>query len=1054
MNGPIAWFVENRVAANLLMVLILGAGALAIPKIKREVFPEFDPELISITVPYLGAAPEEVEDGVCTRIEESIQGLVGVKTITSKAAEGLAVVMVEVIEGADPRELVNDIKNRVDAIPSLPDESETPIVQRVIVKRQVINIAVSGLASEKTLKRIGEQVRDEVAALPGITQAELVNARPYEISVEISEEALRRYTLTFDGVTQAIRRSSLDLPGGSIRTKSGEILLRSEGQAYVGRDFERLVLLTNPDGTRITLGDIATVVDGFSESDESSRFDGNPSVLVQVFRVGNQSAIEVSEQVHEYLIEANTRVPEGIQLTAWQDDSEVLVSRLDLLMRNGRVGLVLVILSLTLFLRLGLAFWASLGIPVSFLGALMLMPSLDVSINLVSLFAFIVVLGIVVDDAIIVGENIHRYVEAGIPLKEAAVRGARGVLVPVVFAVLTTIVAFAPLLFIEGAFGQIFRPIPIVVIATLIFSLVESLYILPAHLSRLQTKPLTYIGRIWNHFQGGVAGLLISFRQRCYIPLLEVALRWRYLTIATGVATLTLSLGIWFGGWLKFSFLPELEADNVVALLTMPQGTPKEVTAAVLLHLEKSAEEVRDEVESSGENIFRHILTSLGTQPIHARQGPTAGNLVGGAGSHLGEVNIQLASSEERNFSSKDVADLWREKTGLVPDALELTFTSSLINSGEDINIRLTSPSLDALEVAAGDLKTQLGQYVGVSDISDSLREGKKEVKLKVLPAAETLGFTLFDLSRQVRQAFYGEEAQRIQRGTEEVKVMVRYPTKERRSLDSLKQMRVRSPAGDEVPFSTVAVSELGRGPESINRVDRQRAVTITANVDETRNNANEIISDLEMDYLPRLSQKHIGLRYSFEGEQKNQWETLSSLREGFTVAILLIFALLAIPLRSYIQPLIIMSVIPFGFVGAIIGHLIMGLNLTIISIFGIVALAGVVVNDSLVLVDHINQRRKEGWLLEDSVREAGRSRFRPILLTSVTTFLGLTPLIIEKSIQAQFLIPMAVSLAFGVLFSTFIVLLLLPAAYLVMEDILGLSDSIFSKKGLYESLH
>ncbi len=1047
MNGPIAWFVENRVAANLLMLSILGAGVLAVPKIKREIFPEFDPELISITVPYLGAAPEEVEDGICTRVEESIQGLVGVKTITSNAAEGIAVVMVEVIEGADPKELVNDIKNRVDAIPSLPDESETPIVQRVVVKRQVINIAVSGLAPEKTLKRIGEQVRDEVAALPGITQAELVNARPYEVSVEISEDALRRYALTFDGVTQAIRRSSLDLPGGSIRTASGEILLRSEGQAYVGRDFERLVLLTHSDGTRISLGDIATVVDGFSDSDESSRFDGQPSVLVQVFRVGNQSAIEVAEQVHQYLTEANTRVPEGIQLTAWQDDSEVLVSRLDLLMRNGKVGLVLVILSLTLFLRLGLAFWASLGIPISFLGALMLMPSLEVSINLVSLFAFIVVLGIVVDDAIIVGENIHRHVESGIPLKEAAVRGARGVLVPVVFAVLTTIVAFAPMLFIKGAFGQIFRPIPLVVIPTLIFSLVESLYILPAHLSHLRTKPLTRIGRLWNQFQAAIADLLISFRQRFYVPLLDVALQWRYLTIATGVATLALSLGIWFGGWLKFSFLPELEADNVVALLTMPQGTPKEVTAGVLLHLEKSAEEVREQVESNGESVFRHILTSIGTQPIQARQGPTAGNLVGGSGSHLGEINIQLASSEERNFSSKDVADLWRKKTGPVPDALELTFTSSLIHSGEDINIRLTSPSLETLEVAATNLKAQLVQYGGVSDITDSLREGKKEVKLKVLPAAETLGVTLFDLSRQVRQAFYGEEAQRIQRGPEEVKVMVRYPTKERRSLNSLEQMRVRNPEGDEIPFSMVAVSELGRGPESINRVDRQRAVTITANVDETRNNANEIIADLQMDYLPRLSQEYIGLKYSFEGEQKNQREMLLSLREGFTVAILLIFALLAIPLRSYIQPLIIMSVIPFGFVGAIIGHLIMGIDLTIISLFGIVALAGVVVNDSLVLVNHINRRRKEGCLLQDSVRDAGQSRFRPILLTSVTTFLGLTPLIIEKSIQAQFLIPMAVSLAFGVLFATVIVLLLLPASYLIMEDVLSLPDRIFSRK-------
>ncbi len=1049
MNTVVAWFARNRVAANLLMAVIVGAGLLALSDIREEVIPELDPEIISVMVPYLGAAPEEVEEGVCARIEEAVASLTGVKKITSTAAEGVGTVLIEVLEGTEPRELLDDVKNRVDAIETFPDETEKPIVQHQLVKRQVINVAVSGQADEKTLKRIGERIRDDLAALPGITQVELTSARPYEISIEVSETALRRHRLTFGRVAEAVRRSSLDLPGGSLRTAGGEILLRGKGQAYVGEEFESLILLSRADGTRILLGDVATVVDGFAETDQASRFDGEPAVLITVFRVGEQSAIEIANSVKDYVKEAARRLLPGINLTTWRDDSQVLRSRLELLARNARFGFVLVVISLALFLRLGLALWASLGIPISFLGAILLMPHLGVSVNLISLFAFIVVLGIVVDDAIIVGENIHRHLEAGTPGLEAAIRGTREVLVPVIFGVLTSVAAFSPLLALGGTTGQMFRVLPLIVIPTLLFSLIESLLILPSHLSHLRPVPFTAVGRAWDLFQSTFTRGLKWFIDNIYGRILDWSLEWRYLTVTVGIFTLMFSVGLWFGGWIKFQFLPDVEADNVVALLTMPRGTPPDVTARALRQLEDSAERMRQEVERDGQHVVVHTLTSIGEQPFLATQlrpgMPGGGQNISGA--HLGEINIQLASSEERTVSSLDIGNLWRKLTPPIPDAVELTFSTSLLNSGEDINVQLTSDRLDELEKAAEELKQYLGQYAGVDEISDSLLAGKQEIKLSILPKAETLGLTLADLSRQVRQAFYGAEAQRIQRGRDEVKVMVRYPSSRRRSLADLETMRIRTPSGSEVPFGLVAELSLGRGPADIRRVDRNRAVNVTANVDESQSNSNEIIADLRRTFLPDLARRFAGLNFSFEGGQRNQQDTLDDLADGFLIALLAIFALLAVPLRSYLQPLIIMSAIPFGLVGAVLGHLLLGMDLTILSMFGVVALAGVVVNDSLVLVDYVNRRRREGLPLLQALGLGGRSRFRPILLTSVTTFLGLTPLLLEKSIQAQFLMPMAVSLAFGVLFATFIALIVLPSAYLILEDLKDIAARLVGRK-------
>ncbi len=1062
MNRAIAWFAENSVSANLLMFLILGGGLWTAMSLKQEIFPEFSSDLITVSVVYLGAAPEEVEEGVCIRIEEEIQSLEGIKRITSTAVEGVGVVTVELLPGVDTRKLLDDIKNRVDAIDTFPEETEKPVIQEVIVRRQVINVAILGNADEVTLKYLGERVRDEIAALPGITQVELSNARPYEISIEVSEDALQRYGLTFDEVVRAVRRSSLDLPGGSVKTSGGEILLRTKGQAYRGPEFDELVLRSFPDGTRLRLGDVAQVVDGFADTDQSARFDSKPSVMVQVFRVGEENALEIAEAIKDYVSQAQPRMPEGITLTIWQDFSRILRGRLDLLIRNGRAGLVLVFLSLALFLRLRLAFWVALGIPISFLGAIWLMPTFDVSINLISLFAFIAVLGIVVDDAIVIGENIYTHQQRGKKGLRAAVDGAQELAMPVIFAVMTTVAAFAPLLSVPGNMGKIMKFIPLIVIPTLLFSLVESLFILPAHLSHSRSKghpdPSRGIRGIWGRFQEGFAGKLRRFIDTVYRPILELGLRWRYLTLAIGVSILLITFGLVGGGWIKFLFFPNVDAANVVALLTMPQGTPVEVTADAVRRLEESAQKLRKELEAEGggihHGVFRHVLASIGEHPFSASQSPPGQSTSSFSGAHLGEVNIELAPSEERSITSPEIASRWRNLTGPIPDAQELTFTSSLFSTGEAINIQLAVPDrfnrgldYDQLKVVADELKRRLNNYSGVIDIRDSFRPGKQEVELSITPAAEALGLSLSDLARQVRQAFYGEEAQRIQRGRDDIRVMVRYPADGRRSLGDLENMRIRTPSGGEVPFSVAATAKLGRGYAAIQRTDRRRTVNVTADVDHSKANANEILADLTGSALPKLLADHPGISYSLEGEQREQSETLDGLKHGFGIALLMIYALLAVPFRSYIQPLIVMAAIPFGMVGAIWGHIIMGMDLTILSMFGIVALTGVVVSDSLIMVDFVNRTRADGTPIEKALRQAGVARFRPILLTSLTTFAGLTPLLLERSLQAQFLIPMAISLGFGVLFATFITLLLVPVGYFILEDLKHLGARLLGRQ-------
>lgn len=1050
-KGWIAWFARNSVAANLLMILIFVGGAISIGLVKKEVFPSIDPPIVNVTVVYPGASPEEVEESICRRIEEEVQGLTGIEKIRSSANEGAGNVSIEAIQGTNLDTLVSDVKNRVDAIPNFPADAEEPTIAKVAIRRQVLNVAVTGDASERSLKELGQRVRDEIAVLPSISQVELVGTRPYEISIEVSEAQLRRYGLRFAEVADAVRRTSLDLPGGSVKTEAGEILLRTEGQAYVGSEFEDIVVRTDPDGRRLLLHDVATVRDTFADTDQSSRFDGKPAVIVQVFRVGDQSALDISADVRAYVEDAQPRMPHGIELEVWKDETEILKSRIELLTRNAAVGLALVFMVLALFLRFKLAFWVSLGIPISFAGALALMPLFDVSINMISLFAFIVVLGIVVDDAIVTGESIYNELSAGRGGVRASIRGTKRVALPVTFGVLTTVAAFSPMLDVAGTAAPIWRQIPLIVIPCLLFSLVESKFVLPAHLAHQRAvgherepgfwgRLFTPVGKAWEVVHRPFNRGLEAFADRIYRPTLEACLRARYLTIASSVVVFGLAIMAVQVGFVRFSFFPSVEGDNVVASVTMPLGTPAERTAEAVRKFEEAAMELQREYEADGGSegsIFVHLLASIGDQPYKLEQSQNMGQVGGNfSAAHRGEVNLQLIPSERRTVGADEIANRWREKVGTITDAVEVEFSSALVQSAKDIDLEISHPRIDLLLDATKQLEAKLRTYEGVEDVANSFRAGKREVKLQILPRAEQLGLSVVDLARQVRQAFYGEEAQRIQRGRHEVKVMVRYPEDARRTLESLESMRIRTPAGDEVPFSEVARASYGRGYASIERSDLRRTLHVTAKVDETTGNANEVLADLNTGFVQRLVADFPGLEVREEGDKRQQDETLSSLARGFVLALLVIYALMAIPFKSYVQPLIVMTAIPFGVVGAIAGHLLLGMELSIMSMLGLVALSGIVVNDSLVLVDFVNRERATGIPLIQAVRDAGARRFRPILLTSLTTTAGVTPLLLEQSLQAKFLIPMAVSLAFGVMFATFITLIFIPSTYVVLEDL------------------
>jgi multidrug efflux pump subunit AcrB len=1046
-KGLLGWFASNHVAANLLMWLIISAGLLTIMTINNEVFPELSIDQIIVTVPYLGASPAEVEQGVCLRVEEAVSGLDGVKRIRSLASEGAGVITVEVDEYADTGEVLDDVKVAIDRIITFPKETEKPIISEIKTRQQVLTLMIYGDTSERTLKELAQKIRDDLTSLEGISQAEVSGVRPYEISIEVSEKMLRKLGLSFDQVSNAVARSSLDIPGGSVKTAGGEILFRAKGQRYLGSEFEEIVVLTRTDGTQVRLGNIAEVVDSFKDTELVSRFDGRLASGVKVYRVGDQGAIGIAEIVNEYLAEARSILPEGVDIEVWQDNTEILKSRMDLLIRNARIGLVLVFLCLTLFLDIRLAFWTTLGIPISFLGAFWLMPMFDLTINMISLFAFIMSLGLVVDDAIVVGENIFEYRQRGMNGMDAAIKGVQEMAAPVTLAVLTTAFAFFPLLFIESLMGKFLRVIPIVVISVLAVSLVEALLILPSHLSRSRAgKNNNEKARGLSRLHGFMGRLLELFVKGPFTRFICFAVRWRYATLSCAVAVLMITIGFIAGGYIKFTFFDPVEADNMVALLTMPQGTPIEQTEEIVERIEKAADQVRSEFDvgrSDGKSIFRHVLTTIGSQPLVGERGPESVQSTSSSSAHLAEINVELLGGEDRVVSSIKLKNRWRDLVGEVAGVSSLTFESEIFSPGEDINFELSHEDFDKLLAASEDMKIMLTDYAGVSDITDSFEPGKAELKLALKPSGRMLGLTLSDLARQVRQGFYGDEVQRIQRGQHDVRVMVRYPKEERRSIADIENMRIRLSGGTEIPFNVVAEVEHGRGYANIRRMDRKRVVNVMADVDESKANASEINVDIIENKFPELRRKYPGLNYRLAGVEQARAESFSSLRRNYPLALLAIFGLLAVQFRSYTQPLIVMSAIPFGLVGATIGHVVMGYNLGFLSLLGIAALSGVVVNDSLIMIDLINRERKSGISLSQVLRDCATRRFRPIILTTLTTFFGLVPMMMERSLQARFLIPMAISLAFGVMFATSITLVLVPSLYMILEDL----KSILTRK-------
>lgn len=1030
MHGLVIWFARNPIAANLLMVFIVAAGIFTLSfRLPLEVFPSFSLEQVSIRVPFKGASPNEVEEAVTSKIEESVQELAGIKEMTSVASEGAGSVTLLAERGYDIDKLLDEVRQQVDQINDFPEDVGTIRTYIPSRSRDVISVIVAGSLPEKELRGIASKIRDDIESLPNVSSVSVSGARNYELSIEVSEQTLSRYGLSLSDISRAISDSSLDLAAGSIRTTGGEVLLRTTGQAYGVDDFNQVVVLSRKEGTRLTLGDIATIRDGFQEDKLSQQFNGQRSIEIDVFRTGYQSAITVAEEVKQYIEEHQSSMPYGVTLGYWRDSSRVVKARLNTLIQSALLGGFLVLLLLTLFLRFWVAVWVFVGIPVSILGGIALMPVMGVTINLISLFAFILVLGIVVDDAIVTGENIYTHMRRNPNRLQASIEGTNEVAVPVTFGVLTTVAAFVPLLLIEGVRGQIFAQIPLIVIPVLLFSIVESKLILPSHMSHLnfhkKTKP-----NIFARIQYRIADGFEWFVKNIYQPVLRFSLKNRYAVLATFVGAALLVANLVTAGHVRFIFFPRVQSETAQAALEMPAGTPFEVTQKHIEHIANAVFELQEKYVNpdTNESVIENVLATSGS----------AGR--GGRGSHFGRVVFEITPPENRTVqvTSRELVAEWRRAIGSIPGAKNISYRAEIGRGGAPIDVQIAGYDFDVLKEVAARVKNELANYPGLSDITDTFEAGKQEVKLGLTVEGEQLGITMGSLANQVRQAFLGTEIQSFQRDRDEVDVIVRYPASERASIEDLRRLRVITPTGELVPLGSVANVEIGRGLTSIKRVDRRRVVNVQSDIDKENANAEAIKADLA-ELGEQLEAEFPSISMSLGGEAREQRESFKSLQIGLVFVLLVIYTLLAIPFRSYLQPIMVLTVIPFGFVGGVLGHMIMGMSLSVMSYMGMLALSGVVVNDSLVMVDYVNKRRREGVGLMDAVRIAGVARFRAIILTSLTTFFGLVPLIFETSTQAQFLIPMAVSLGFGILFATVVTLLLIPVNYMILEDIKGL---------------
>jgi len=1054
------WSLKNHVTVNLVMVFIIVSGLVTVMKMRREMFPQFALDMIVVNVVYPGSSPEEVEEGICIKIEEQIEGIEGIDRMVSTAREGNGEVLVELESGTDIQKVLDEIKAEVDRIDTFPEEAEEPLVLEIIRRDPTIYIAAYGDVGERNLRQAAEKIRDDlldariVSQIESktersflsafkfkqpevITQIELVGVRDYEIAVEVSEDNLRRYGLTFDQVVSAVRAGSIDLPGGKIKTAQGEILVRSKGQLYTGKEFEAIPLITLADGTVVRLGQVATLIDGFADVDMKARFNGKRAAVVQISRTSEQDIIEIANIARNYVATHNHKITPDIDLAIWGDLSILVRDRIDLMLRNGFQGITLVFIALALFLNFRLAFWVAIGIPISFMAAFLVLNAFGQTINMISLFAFIMTLGILVDDAIIVGENIFTHYHRGKSPSAAVVDGLKEVGGPVVMAVSTTVVAFMPLMFIAGIMGKFIAVMPMAVIIILIVSLGEALIILPAHLHhalKQSEKKKTKVNSWLERLRKRIEGLLQYTINEIYTPAIHYVVKNRFFTFSIGIGVLIISLGIVAGGYVPFVFFPKGESDWLIAEINYPLGTPVSLTETAVQHLEKNAFALNTTfAEFSEENgdLVQNTFALVGLIPRRDWKPAQIG-------SHVGEVWVELVTSGQRpGISTSEILNRWRSQVGEFPGIDRLAFfTLEGGPAGNAIEIQLSGDDFEQLSQAADELKKEIETYPGTYDISDNFRPGKQEKKLRVKAGARSIGVTMRGLARQVRQAFYGEEALRIQRSRDDVKVMVRYADQQRSSLSGFDEMRIRTDDGREIPIEEVADIADGRAYSIINRVDRKRTVTVISDIDETTANAGQIVADLKANFLPQLVERYPGVSYDLEGQAKRTGESVDSMKSGYLLAMMGIFLLLASQFRSYVQPLIIMMAIPFGLIGAVFGHLVMGKEFTIVSLFGIVALSGIVVNDSLILIDFINRAVRSGVDIETAVVQSGKARFRPVLLTSITTIAGLMPILLERSFQAQFLIPMAISICFGLLAATVLTLLYVPALYLIVRDV------------------
>ncbi len=1037
-KGPLAWMTLHPVASNLFMFVLLVGGVLGVLRTKQEVFPEFNLDMVNVTVPYPGASPAEVEQGIVLAVEEGVRSVDGVKRVTSASAEGNATVTIELLSDANPNEVLADVKNEVDRIQTLPEEAEEPIVSLAKRRNEVISLVLSGDQDIRTLHDLAERARQRLLKDERISQVDLEGVPPLEISIDVPREQLDAYGFSLQQIAAEVTASSIELPGGALETINGELLVRLADRRLSGHEFEDIILRSTTDGAEIRLGDIAEIHDGYEDTKQASFYDGRPAVRLTVFRIGDETPSGVADAVKEIAEQLGSELPPEISVDTWNDQSETLRDRIDLLVRNAAMGLVLVLVILALFLDLRLAFWVSLGIPVSFLGSFLLLGTTDLSINMITLFAFIVTLGMVVDDAIVVGERTYAMMEEGMERADAAVAAAKEMVVPVTFAILTTAAAFSPLFFVPGIIGKFFSMIPAVVISVLALSLFESFLILPAHLAhgrdgknRLPRRGL--IGAL-SRGHASIGKGLEWVTQNVYRPLARDLTRVRYVTLSVGLALLILTIGLVASGRVPFNFFPILEGDIITMQARMPYGTSVERTAEVQQAAEEAARQAVAEL--AGEDAVRGMFTYLG-QAVPSR-GPGPGG--GEVGTHLTGIEVQLVSPDGRRFSSAEFAEAWRRHMPAMAGVESLKFSSaSGPGAGAAVAVQLSHPDTEVLAHASAEMTDAVRAYPTLKNVTNEYSAGKPRLDYHLRPQARVLGLSGNAVASQLRSAFYGAEAIREQRGRNELKVMVRLPKAQRESEADLSRFMLRTPTGGDVPLGYVATFERNVSPTTIRREDGQRQVTVSGELSEGVASPAEVLADLQKTAFVELKDKYPQLSVSLVGQQREQQEAFASLGENYIMALFVIFALLALPFRSYLQPVIIMAVIPFGIVGAIVGHMLMGYALSIMSVFGIIALSGVVVNDSLVLIDATNRERRAGKRPMAAVLDAGASRMRPILLTSLTTFFGLVPMISETSVQARFLIPMAISLGFGVLFVTFVVLLLVPALYMVIEDLRSL---------------